>query len=264
MAHIFRTPAGTWQANWRDPAGRKRAKTFKRKRDAERFVSELDTAKNRGLYIDPHAGKVKFADYLPRWVDGINHEANTTFRDQSIMRNHIAPRWGDVPLGRMDHTSVQAWIAELSARLSPATVRECHRVFSSVMKSAVRDRIIGHNPCEGVRLPPRRRKDTDDRTITRDTFVRQLLPAMPERYRALVAVAGGTGLRWGECLGLRRDTIDLDAGLVHVSRVVIEVNGTVTSKPYPKSRAGRRSVPLPGFAGRLLRDHMRRSVVSYW
>jgi integrase len=258
MAHIFRTPAGTWQANWRDPAGRKRAKTFKRKRDAERFVSELEATKNRGLYIDPHAGKVKFADYLPRWVVGINHEATTTFRDQGLMRNHIAPRWGDVPLAKIDHTSVQAWIADLSARVSAATVRECFRVFSSVMKAAVRDRTIGYNPCEGVRLPPLRRKDTDGRTITRGTFVRQLLPAIPERYRALVAVAGGTGLRWGEVLGLRLDMIDLDAGLVHVSRVVTEVNGKVSSKPFPKTAHGRRTVPLPAFAVRLVREHIRR------
>jgi integrase len=258
MAWVVKTPDGTWRANWRDPAGRQRGKNFKRKRDAERFVAELETAKNRGLYIDPHAGKVKFADYLPRWVVGRNHEANTTFRDQGIMRNHIIPRWGDVPLAKIDHTSVQAWIAELSANLSPATVRQCHRLFSSVMKSAVRDRTIGYNPCEDVRLPPPRAKHNGvEQAVSRDTFIRQLLPAIPDRYRALVAAAGGTGLRWGECLGLRVDAIDLEARLVHVRRVVIEVNGKVMSKPYPKSQAGRRSVPLPGFAARLLRDHMR-------
>jgi len=258
MAHIKKTSAGTWQANWRDPAGRKRAKNFKRKRDAERYVAELEAAKNRGLYIDPHAGKVKFADYLPRWVVGRNHEANTTFRDQGIMRNHIIPRWSQVPLAKIDHTSVQAWIADLSTRLSPATVRQCHRLFSSVMKAAVRDRTIGYNPCDGVRLPPLRdRHDRDERAISRDTFIRQLLPAIPERYRPLVAVAGGTGLRWGECLGLRMDAIDLDVGLVHVRRVVTEVNGKLTSKPFPKSQAGRRTVPLPMFAVHALQEHLR-------
>jgi hypothetical protein len=89
VAFIVRTSAGSWRPNWRDPAGRQRAKTFKRKRDAKRFVAELEAAKNHVLYIDPHAGKVKFADYLPRWVVGRNHEANTTFRDQGIMRNGL-------------------------------------------------------------------------------------------------------------------------------------------------------------------------------
>lgn len=55
------------------------------------------------------------------------------------------------------------------------------------MKAAVRDRTIGYNPCEGVRLPPLRDKhDRDEQAISRDTFIRQLLPAIPERYRALV------------------------------------------------------------------------------
>ena len=255
MAHIFRTPAGTWQTNWRDPTGRKRSKTFKRKRDAERFVAELESARNRGLYIDPHAGKVKFADYLATWVAGRNHEKTTTARDQSIMRTHVVPRWGQTPLVKIDHSSVQAWIADLSTRRSPATVRECHRLLSSVLGLAVRDRTIGHNPCEGVRLPPRRRTSPYDRTITRDTFVRQLLPAIPDRYRALAALAGGTGLRWGECVGLRLDFLDLDGGWVHVRRVAIEVAGRVTSKPYPKTHHGGRSVPLPRFVVAALKTH---------
>ncbi|GII34200.1 hypothetical protein Pmi06nite_76420 [Planotetraspora mira] len=38
-------------------------------------------------------------------------------------------------------------------------------------------------------------------------------------------------------------------------QVAVEVNGHVTIKPYPKSRAGRREVPLPGFVVDLLSAH---------
>ncbi|MEV4458124.1 tyrosine-type recombinase/integrase [Microbispora sp. NPDC049633] len=58
--------------------------------------------------------------------------------------------------------------------------------------------------------------------------------------RALVGLAAGTGLRWGERVRLRWDAVDLDAGTVRVERVL----GTVTRKPYPKSKAGRREVPF--------------------
>ncbi|MEU7903333.1 tyrosine-type recombinase/integrase [Actinoplanes sp. NPDC049118] len=47
----------------------------------------------------------------------------------------------------------------------------------------------------------------------------------------------------------------LQKAAVRVSRVGIEVAGTVTFKPYPKSRAGRRAVPLPPFAVKLLKAH---------
>lgn len=86
-------------------------------------------------------------------------------------------------------------------------------------------------------------------------MVDRLVPAVPDRYRALVALAGGTGLRWGECVGLRWDALDLDAGTVAVLRVAVEVAGTVTIKPYRKSQAGRRVVPLPDFATELLAAH---------
>ena len=73
-----------------------------------------------------------------------------------------------------------------------------------------------------------------------------------------MALAGGTGLRWGECVGLRWGAVDLDNAEVHVIRVAIEVAGTVTTKPFPKSRAGRRAVPLPPFVVQALKEHRAR------
>jgi len=43
-----------------------------------------------------------------------------------------------------------------------------------------------------------------------------------------------------------------------VVRVAVEVSGHVTDKPYPKSRAGRRVVSIPGLVVKLLTDHKRR------
>ncbi|WP_218671099.1 hypothetical protein [Microbispora sp. GKU 823] len=90
------------------------------------------------------------------------------------MRTHALPRWRDVPLGRIDPSAVQTWVSDLSKRLAPATVVECHRLLSTVLKSAVRDRIVGANPCEGVR----RRKAGDDRIISREDLA-VLLPHVP-------------------------------------------------------------------------------------
>jgi integrase len=163
-------------------------------------------------------------------------------------------RWGASPLASLDHSPVQEWVTGLGDRLSPASVSEWFRLASGVLRSAVRDRPIGFNPCEGVKLRRRRRMDTDDKTISRQQLA-VLLPATPYRYRALIALAAGTGLRWGEVVGLRWDAIDLAAGVV--VRVAEEVSGHVRLKPYPKSRAGRRTVPLPPFVVELLRHHER-------
>lgn len=255
MGHIVPTPSGSFRANWRDAAGRQRAKTFPTKREAAAYLAEVETALNRGGYVDPHAGKLRFGDYAERWASARNDEITTVARDRSIMRVHVVPRWGSTPLNKIDHLAMQQWVTDLGRGLSPATVTECHRIASTVLRAAVRDRLIGHNPCEGVRVTKRRRKDTDDRIIGRHELVNQLLPAVPPRYKALVALAGGTGLRWGECAGLRWDAVDLAAGVLRVIRVTVEVAGHVGDKPYPKSRAGRRVVPLPPFVVKLLSEH---------
>jgi integrase len=255
MGHIVKTPAGTYRANWRDVSGRQKAKTFRTKKEANAFLAEVETTINRGAYVDPHAGRLRFGNYAERWLAARNDERTTVARDRSIMRTHVLPRWGSVPLGRIDHLAVQTWVTELGERLSPATVAECYRLTAGALRSALRDRLIGADPCDGVKLPRRRKKDADGITITPAVLTVQLLPAVPERYRALVALAGGTGLRWGECIGLRWSAVDLDQGVAHVVRVAVEVAGTVTIKPYPKTKAGRRAVPLPPFVVAQLRGY---------
>jgi integrase len=162
-------------------------------------------------------------------------------------------------LSKIDHLSMQTWITDLSRRLSPATVAECRRLTSAVLRSAVRNRLIAFNPCEDIKVQKRRRRDTDDQVIERVAFRQRLLPAVPDRYRALVAVAGGCGLRWGEAAGLCTDALDLDRGTLRVIRTVIEVGGHTSFKPYPKSTAGRRTVPLPAWLVVVLRGHLDRN-----
>src|SRR5262245_13801153 len=192
MGHIRKTPAGAHRACWREPSGRQRSKTFKTKREASAYLAEVESALNRGMYIAPDAGRLRFGEYAQRWLAGRNDERATAARDRSIMRNHVLPRWGRIPLAGLEHSAVQAWVTKLGQRLAPASVAECFRLVSAVMRCAVRDRLIGYNPCDGVKVVRRRRTDIDDQTISRDDLLARLLPAVPDRYRAMVAVAAGT------------------------------------------------------------------------
>lgn len=256
MSNISKTPAGHYRANWREPSGRLRAKTFRTKKEATRFLAELDTTLGKGTYVDPHAGRMLFRFLAERWLASRNDEATTRARDASIMRTHVVPKWGDWPIATIDHLAVQDWVTGLGERRSPATVAECHRLTSAVLRLAVRNRIIAVNPCEDVRLPKRRKRDTDHQVISRDDVRGRLLPALPMRYRGIVATAAGTGLRWGEAAGLCTDALDLDRRQLRVIRTVVEVSGNTRFKAFPKSAAGRRTVPLPAWLLPILAEHL--------
>jgi integrase len=161
-------------------------------------------------------------------------------------------------MGKIDHAAVQAWVTDLGKRRSADVVAKCYQLTSAVLRSAVRNRLIALNPCEGIRLPRRRKQDNDERVIERHDVLTRLLPAAPHRYRTIIATAAGTGLRWGEAAGLCADALDLDAGTLRVIRTVVEVSGHTAFKLYPKSAAGRRTIPLPDWLLPILRDHTTR------
>lgn len=257
MGFVDKTPEGRYRAYFRDPAGKQRSKTFRTKRDASAFLAEIETTKTRGTYVSPHAGRLAFGEHARRWMATWNTEITTAARDRSIMETHVLPRWGDVPLSKIDHIGLQEWVTELGARRMPATVQVTLRLTSAVLRSAVRNRMIAFNPAEDVRVQRVRRQDVDERIISRADLRTRLLPAVPERYRGVVATAGGAGLRWGEAIGLRADAVDLDAGRLSVIRTVVEVAGHTSFKPFPKSAAGRRTVPMPSWLVPVIREHRR-------
>jgi hypothetical protein len=119
MGHVIKTPAGTFRANWRDEAGRQKAKTFRTKKEAAGFLANIESSLNRGGYVDPHAGRQLFGPYAERWLRSRKVELTTTARDASIMVNHVLPRWGLVPIGRIDHLGIQSWVTELATGLAP-------------------------------------------------------------------------------------------------------------------------------------------------
>lgn len=256
MSFISRTPAGTYRAFWRDPAGRQRSKNFDTKREATRFLAEIQVSVIRGLYVDPHAGRTTFGEYAQRWMAARNTEVTTAARDASVMRTHVEPQWGSWSLAKIDHMSVQTWVTALGRRRSPDLVAKCYQLTAAVLRSAVRDRLVAFNPCEGVRLPRRRKRDTHDRVISRDDVLKRLLPTAPDRYRGIIATAAGAGLRWGEAAGLCLDAIDLGARRLEVIRTVVEVSGHTAFKAYPKSAAGRRTIPLPSWLIEIIAHHV--------
>ncbi|MFV1963534.1 MAG: site-specific integrase, partial [Acidimicrobiia bacterium] len=77
-----------YTVRFRDPANRRQQKTFKRKVDAERFRSAVETAKDQGTYVDARARYVAFTVIVDRWLATRSDKARSTRdRDSSYLRS---------------------------------------------------------------------------------------------------------------------------------------------------------------------------------
>ncbi|GIL29509.1 tyrosine-type recombinase/integrase [Actinocatenispora comari] len=255
MGWVMKTPAGSFRANWRDPSGKERSRTFKAEDAAYAHIDKMESTKTRGSYVDDRARKVRFRDHTVRWLKGRHVEARTDERTMSLLRTHIIPKWGGWRLGSIDHLEVQGWVTELGRTLAPATVAKCFGLVSSILAAAVRSRILDVNPADGVVLP-KTRSGRRAVALTRAQVFGQILPAIASpHHRILVWLAAGAGLRWGECAGMPWGAVDLDRGVLHVAQVAVETSHTVELRPYPKTEAGRRTVPMGAGLSAILREY---------
>lgn len=127
---------------------------FARKRDAELYLASVETSKARGDFIDVRDSLETVASLGAAWLSNKAQLKPSSLRSlESAWRLHVLPRWGALPVGRVRHSDVQAWVTKLSTERGPTTVLRCYGVLASILDVAVRDRRILSNPARDVGLP---------------------------------------------------------------------------------------------------------------
>src|SRR5262245_3541967 len=202
MAFVERRGKDRWRARYRAPDRRERSKTFRRKVDAERFLASMEASKLRGDWIDPAAGKMELSAYADEWMATVVHLRPTTrYRYESLLRVHITPRLGDIPLSSIRPLDVQSFVSNMQDQaMSPTTIRHAYVLLSEVLNAAQRDGRIARNPAARVVPPPRRRQE---QRFLNAQQVWDLAEGVETRYRALVLTGAYAALRWGELAGLK-------------------------------------------------------------
>lgn len=145
---------------------------------------------------------------------------------QSVINNHIVPRLGKVKLDRLTTEHVEQlrrFIVEEKG-LSTTTALGAHRVFSVILRDAMRRRLILENPCTLTDAPPKRRFEMKEgRDYLASADARTLLAAhdpgdgtVPlELARWSTALLSGA--RQGEVLGMTREYLDFDNEVITFS-----------------------------------------------
>ena len=251
-----------YEVRFRGADGKERSRTFRTKKESERYERSQQSALDRGIWVDPRSGRTRLREWANEWQRTVVHLRPKTRRIYAgNLRNHILPVLGDRELAKLTPSMLQAWLSDLSVKptgrnmpLAPGTVAQAYRTLNRVLSAAVDNELIGRNPLQGVKPP---QVPSEPMRFLSHDEVATLADAIGERYRALVLVAAYGGLRAGELIALRRRHLDLLRRTVSVVEQVQYLDREYKVSP-PKSASGRRSVAIPAFVATALEQHLER------
>lgn len=245
-----------YRVRYMTPDGRERSESFpdRAKRDAEAFLVTVESDKLRASYVDPAAGRITFREYAETWLRTRVLDESSREPTEYRVRKHLYPFFGNRQLASIKPGHVREWDSGLVGKLAPATRSVIFTHLRSILAAAVDDERIVKNPCSARSVQPPRPPERRPVPWTLEQ-VNAIRAAMPLRYRPVVDLGAGCGMRQGEILGLAEDDVDLDGGWVHVTHQLKRVRSRLVYG-LPKSDRDRR-IPLPGSVADVLRTHMK-------
>lgn len=246
----------TFQANvWDNGTGKRIRRTFATRSAAKQWRSDAQVVLRRGtltaergpslaeaaeLWLrdlgDGHLRTRSGDPYKPSAVRGYEHN----------LRTRVLPELGHLRFRELTRRDVQRLVDALQrAKVAPATIDSALTPLRVLYWHAITRGDIHVNPAQGIEKPAVRSKI---RRVASPLEAGALLAALYPGDRALWATAFYAGLRRGELVALRWEDVDLARGVIQVRRGWDAIEGEIE----PKTRRGRRAVPIPA----VLRDYL--------
>jgi len=253
---IDQLPSGRHRARYPGPGGRDVGATFATRKDAERWLTAAKADQDRGVWLDPRAGRVTLASFARDWLARRSDLRPTTRAKYAyLLKRHILPTLGTAPLGRLTPSAVRSWYLVLWGQ-HPTTADDAYRLLRAILATAVADDVLTVSPCKikgagQVRSP--------ERPTASVAELGAAVAAAPERYRLALLLPAWCQLRRGEVLGLQRGDVDrLHSTTIRVERAWSAPMGKSPVLGPPKTEKGTRTLAVPANVVPALADHLER------
>lgn len=179
-----------------------------------------------------------------------SYESSMTTKRKALVGRSVLDELGARKLADVTRVELQDLADRLIAGgLDPSTVRNCLMPLRALFRRAFSRNEVAVNPTTALELPAVRGRR--ERYASPDEAER-LIGILAKRDRALWSVAFYAGLRLGELLALTWDDVDLAVGVIRVRRSYDQRSRQFVE---PKSRAGRRDVPVASVLRDALVEH---------
>lgn len=231
---------GRWTGLYRGADGeQKSAGTFGTEDEAlaRAKVAELDAnpPETVEVYATSKRGRLTVAGYAPGWLASqILEETSRESYGNAVKR--IIRHLGCMPREDIAPDDVRKMLKALErAGLADATI---------ACTLAVARPLLGKAACEGITF---RIKDQHEMLVATREQARAIEDAIPARYKLLIRALFATGCRWGEMIAVRGTDIEQRGSgyVLKIRRVITQVGGTHTERPYGKSPKAKRDITIP-------------------
>jgi len=239
---------------------------FNTRKEAQDWLAQVQHEKNVGTFVEPD--KITFGEWLKRWLEVYvkpNRRRTTYDNYESLIRCHLIPTVGHIPLQKLTTSDLQA-VYNLKRKEGRAlwTLHLLRQIANKALKQAVKENLVARNVNEGTELPSMARREVG--YLEAEQVERFLEAIQGDRYYAAYLLELATGLRRGELLALRWQDVDFTKSTVTVRQSLVRVRtdeGPTRTKlefQEPKTERSKGSVPVPQDVMRELKAHRKRQL----
>jgi integrase len=267
-----------WVVDYVDQAGKRRLKTFAKKKLADAYHSRANVEVSQGVHT-PDSASVTVAEAADRWIASCEAresarrlERSTIDSYRSHVKFHILPFLGRVKLSQLSAPMVCDFQDKLRRGdpapgegdgnvRSPAMVKKIVGSLGALLANAHRRGLVARNVVRELRSFDEQGVDNraDKRQkgklrvgvdIPTRQEIKALVDSLQGRWRPMILTAIFTGLRSSELRGLRWIDVDLKKNELHVRQRVDQYR----EFGAPKSGSGERTIPLPPIVANTLKE----------
>lgn len=236
-----------YSVRFRDPiTGKNRRQSCLTLKDALAFQAENNNRIHTNTWTRPQDRNQPVREWGEHWVSAKRGvwTKGTLDRHRSALRRHIYPhpRLGARKLSEVVASDVSEFFNDLAdAGLAASTICKIGETLSGLFGMAVSNGYLTKAPTTNADWPVVIGSRT--KALSQEQIL-LIAASLPERYRALVYLAAGTGLRISEALGLTWDRISTAPGNAEITVDRQWRSAGEGTFAKPKTKRGSRTIPL--------------------
>ena len=183
---------------------------------------------------EPEQKEMTVGEWLDTWLKEYlaDVKQGTSIHYESVVRLHLKPALGDIPLSQLRTPMVQKFYNKLRAeQRSPKYIKNIHGVLHRALDMAVQVEYLERNPTSACILPKVVEKPVVPLDAPEQKKLFEALKGNP--FETLFLTATFTGMRIGELIGLTWDCVDFENEVIYVEKQLVQ-----TRKKGQKYRFG--------------------------